>query len=82
MSVLEDKKGTLWVGTRGNGLFYSDNKVDFFEVPFFALQNQDQFKLVRAIYQDMEGSIWIGTSYNTRIIRYNNGIPELIENIS
>lgn len=78
MSVLEDKKGTLWIGTRGSGLFYSVNKVDFHEVPFTALKNQDQFKLVRAISEDMEGNIWIGTSYNTGIIRYKNGIPELI----
>lgn len=78
MSVLEDKKGTLWVGTRGSGLYYSVNKIDFYEVPFTALKNQDQFKLVRAIYEDKEGNIWIGTSYNTGIIRYKNGIPELI----
>ena len=78
MSVLEDKKGTLWVGTKGSGLYYSLNKIDFYEVPFTALKNQDRFKLVRAIYQDREGNIWIGTSYNTGIIRYKNGIPELI----
>ncbi|MEI7420549.1 MAG: two-component regulator propeller domain-containing protein [Prolixibacteraceae bacterium] len=78
MSVLEDKKGTLWVGTKGSGLYYSTNKVDFFEVPFTALKNQDRFKLVRAIYEDRQGNIWIGTSYNTGIIRYKNGIPELI----
>ena len=78
MSVLEDKKGTLWVGTKGSGLYYSVNKVDFYEVPFTALNNQDRFKLVRAIYEDREGNIWIGTSYNTGIIRYKNGIPELI----
>ena len=78
MSVLEDKKGTLWVGTKGSGLYYSINKVDFYEVPFTALKNQDRFKLVRAIYEDREGNIWIGTSYNTGIIRYKNGIPELI----
>jgi len=78
MSVLEDKKGTLWVGTRGNGLYYSANKLDFYEVPLTALKNWDRFKNVRAIYEDREGNIWIGTSYNTGIIRYNNGIPELI----
>lgn len=78
MSVLEDKKGTLWVGTRGNGLYYSINKLDFYEVPLTALKNLDRFKNVRAIYEDREGNIWIGTSYNTGIIRYNNGIPELI----
>ena len=78
MSVLEDKKGTLWVGTKGSGLYYSKNKIDFFEVPFAALKNQDRFKLVRAIYEDWQGNIWIGTSYNTGIIRYRNGIPELI----
>ena len=78
MSVLQDKKGTLWVGTRGNGLYYSINKLDFYEVPLTALKNLDRFKNVRAIYEDWEGNIWIGTSYNTGIIRYNNGIPELI----
>lgn len=78
MSVLEDKKGTLWVGTKGSGLYYSVNKVDFHEVPLTALKNQDRFKLVRAIYEDRQGNIWIGTSYNTGIIRYKNGIPELI----
>jgi signal transduction histidine kinase/ligand-binding sensor domain-containing protein/DNA-binding response OmpR family regulator len=78
MSVLEDKNGILWVGTKGSGLYYSNNKVDFHEVPFTALKNQDQFKLVRAIYEDLKGNIWIGTSYNTGIIRYKNGIPELI----
>lgn len=78
MSILEDKKGTLWVGTRGIGLFYSTNKVDFYEVPLTALKNLDRFKNVRAIYEDKEGNIWVGTSYNTGIIRYKNGIPELI----
>jgi len=78
MSVLEDKNGTLWVGTKGSGLYYSVNKVDFYEVPLTALKNQDRFKLVRSIYEDRNGNIWIGTSYNTGIIRYKNGIPELI----
>ena len=78
MSVLEDKKGTLWVGTRGNGLFYSKNKVDFIEVPMTDLKNVDRFKNIRVIYEDWEGNIWIGTSYNTGVIRYINGLPKLI----
>lgn len=78
MSVLEAKSGTLWIGTRGNGLYYSVNKIDFQEVPFIKVNNQDNFKLVRAIYQDENGNIWVGTNHGTGIICYSNGIPELV----
>jgi ligand-binding sensor domain-containing protein/DNA-binding CsgD family transcriptional regulator len=61
-SLLEDKMGNLWVGTRSNGINLRDNKTGVFKT----LKHNPLFKAiqtswVKSIFQDKKGRIWIGT---------------------
>ena len=54
-SIIEDKKGKFWFGTRGNAFIY-DGKT------FTTLTNNDgkAFTNVRSIIEDKRGNIWLG----------------------
>jgi ligand-binding sensor domain-containing protein len=51
--LYEDRRGTLWLGTRGNGLYrFEDGKLS--RVP-------TSHDYILAICEDSEGDIWVGT---------------------
>lgn len=53
MTILEDKTGKLWVGTRGDGFVYDGKK-------FTTLTHQGEpFLHVSAIMEDRKGTIWL-----------------------
>ncbi|HXS36054.1 MAG TPA: two-component regulator propeller domain-containing protein [Flavipsychrobacter sp.] len=54
---LEDKKGNLWFGTSGEGVYRYDGKL-FIQ---FTIQNGLSSNTVRSILEDKNGNIWIGT---------------------
>ena len=56
-ALCEDKRGNLWIGTRGGGVSCFDGK------NFTNYTEQDGLinNYVRAIIQDRDGNIWIGT---------------------
>ena len=78
-SIIEDAKGNMWLGTKGDGLYKA--------TPLNLLKSQyvvEQFKsdkknpkgissnLIYSVLEDRKGRIWIGT--------YDNGINVLEEN--
>ncbi|WP_128545310.1 ligand-binding sensor domain-containing protein [Larkinella soli] len=56
-SIIEDKTGKFWIGTRGNACIY-DGKT--FTV---LIHNGLPFRNVRTIIEDKKGNIWLGSQY-------------------
>ena len=68
-SFLEDKKGYLWVATRGNGLLKYDQHKNLIKQykndpsnPFSLNDNR-----VNSLFQSQEDTIWVGTGSGVRI---------------
>ncbi len=65
--VLEDKEGTLWIGTAKEGLFRADPQaITIYEHP-----NGSQWNVVEPVLQDRAGSMWFGSRLG--LFRLNNG---------
>lgn len=64
-SLLEDKKGRFWIGTRGNGLYCATRKGRGYQLSHFCFQPDDIYSLsdnsVFSLYKDRQGVIWIAT---------------------
>lgn len=76
-SIIEDKTGKLWFGTRGNTFVYDGKTFTVFT------NNGKPFTNVRSIIEDKEGNIWLGgndglwrydgttfTSFTTNFVGY------------
>jgi len=57
MTLYEDRKGNLWIGTRGGGL----NRLRDGKFKSFTTKEGLSNDNVRSIYGDKEGNLWIGT---------------------
>lgn len=74
-SILEDSKGTLWVSSYNESLFRSIEKVNSNSIQslhFEKLENEfplSKQDIVRCIYEDRKGYIWIGSEYS--LVVYN-----------
>lgn len=67
-SILEDSKGNIWLGTKGNGLFKAtpdDAAKRFYSLKHFKNNINDVASLsndmVYSVIEDRKGRIWIGT---------------------
>lgn len=64
-TLLFDRKGLLWIGTRMGGLYRFDRSSSQFT--WFAHDPDDPGSLsnnaVRSIYEDRRGTLWIGTDF-------------------
>ena len=74
LTILEDKTGTLWVGTTA-GIQYFDNKTEKFISPRLKYPHITDFTYVNSIIEDRKGNIWFTTS-RSGIIRLKNGDRE------
>ena len=69
ISIIEDHKGNIWVGTDGDGAYrvHPSGKIDS-----FTTENTPGFKenVITAVFEDREHNIWFGT-YLNGFFRYN-----------
>lgn len=79
-SLCEGRKGELWIGTSGKGLYYFDGEK--FVAP--TLYNGELTSDVRAICEDRQGNLWLGTHSdglvrlqprNVRVLNSVGGLP-------
>ncbi|HYK46171.1 MAG TPA: two-component regulator propeller domain-containing protein [Parafilimonas sp.] len=80
-AILEDSRGSFWIGTQGNGLHIMDRKTGTFERLTYdpkrpeklsrpPVKKGDSFDHITFIKEDISGNIWIGT-YHEGIERYD-----------
>lgn len=67
LSMLPENDSTMWIGTGGNGLYkavflssFSTNEVEIFLANDYSLKSI-RSNIVNTIFNDITGSIWIGT---------------------
>jgi signal transduction histidine kinase/ligand-binding sensor domain-containing protein/DNA-binding response OmpR family regulator len=72
-SILETPDEILWIGTDGEGVFRNLMKPK----PFFQIQRGERqlnHQIVRAIYEDKNGNLWVGTRGNgVNFFPFKNG---------
>lgn len=62
LSVLADSRNNLWLGTKGGGLnLFKNNAVTRVRLQNTAERRSTQ--LIKIVYEDRQGVIWIGTDY-------------------
>jgi signal transduction histidine kinase/ligand-binding sensor domain-containing protein len=65
--MLEDREGTLWIGTAKEGLYRADPQA----IAMVQHPNGSQWNVVEPTLQDRTGSIWFGSRLG--LFRWNNG---------
>ncbi len=76
-SLLNDSKGRLWIGTWGEGFYYFDKEKELFNkielYPEHAQAAHVDYRIIRDIYEDKRGDIWLATQAGiARISAKNN----------
>src|SRR5690606_1750279 len=76
-SIIEDKSGTIWAGTRSGLIRYNTlvNKFEIVENLFSRLENSDNEVLF--IMEDNAGNLWLGT-WSEGLRCYNKQSNEFI----
>ncbi|HEY6901064.1 MAG TPA: two-component regulator propeller domain-containing protein, partial [Puia sp.] len=71
--IIEDDRHNLWIGTEGGGLNYLNRKTGAFQsyrqIPGDSSSLSSDF--IKCLYRDLSGNIWIGTSYNGGLNRFD-----------
>ena len=64
LTLLEDKDSIVWLGTKGGGLYYSEDRTHFVETENLSDDAiTPDFKLVKCIYESLDGTKWVGTDH-------------------
>jgi signal transduction histidine kinase/ligand-binding sensor domain-containing protein len=66
--VIEDREGSLWLGTEGHGLYRLHRQF----VQVYSKEQGLQDSNIYPIYQDHTGAVWLGT-WNTGLSRFEDG---------
>ena len=64
-TMYQDKKGTYWFGTNGNGIIRYDGKT----LEKISIEGLRPLNVVREIVEDKAGQLWFGTDYG--LIKYD-----------
>lgn len=72
LTMLRDRDGTLWIGTKDKGLFHFGKSA----LEHFSERNGLENNDVRALLQSRNGDIWIGTG--AHLNRLHNGRLEIL----
>ena len=75
LSLYEDRKGNLWVGTLNGGISLYDRKNDSFINYIEEPENPDKLShsVITSIYEDRKGNFWIGTYWNLNLLDRRTG---------
>ena len=64
-SITQDKKGIIWIGTKGGGLVRAEKAGNQFHLSRFSYSEDDIYSLsddnIYCVYEDHKGKIWIAT---------------------
>ena len=72
--LIIDDQQRLWVGTFGGGLnLYQESTQDFLHFTTKQEQRAISNDTVNALFQDTNGSIWVGTADGLNILRFIDG---------
>ena len=72
ISIFEDSKNNLWVGTLGGGLNLYDRKKQIF-VPY-SFPDGGSYSIINSITEDNKGFVWVGT--NSGLVSFKPGTRE------
>lgn len=76
VSIGLDKQGRLWIGSWGDGLFISDEKLERFRKintnPQSVSEENINYSIILSIDFDENGIAWLGTSHGGVLILYPN----------
>jgi len=78
MSVVDDSKGNLWLGTIGSGLIWSPDRKNFYRVKYPANVSESRFFIIKYLYQDNSGVVWVGTNSGTFMVTFETNQPKLL----
>jgi signal transduction histidine kinase/ligand-binding sensor domain-containing protein/CheY-like chemotaxis protein/AraC-like DNA-binding protein len=85
-SMVQDKKGAMWFGTRGNGLFKAEptGKIHTtYKLSHFLYDKNNIYSLssnlIYSVFEDKQGQIWVG-SYDAGLdlVDQQHGLPRFI----
>ncbi|MEN8115624.1 MAG: two-component regulator propeller domain-containing protein [Bacteroidota bacterium] len=77
MSVLEDHGSNFWLGTIGDGLFWSPDRENFYQVENNYI-SESRFCIIKYLYEDESGAVWVGTNDGTFIVQFTDGKPAML----
>ena len=65
-SIIQDKQGTIWIGTKDKGIIkVNPNKAHSYNIQYFSFNPKDPYSLssnqVYNLHEDPNGRIWVGT---------------------
>ncbi len=86
-SIIQDRRGSIWLGTKGNGLFRADpvdNTGSRYKLTHYLADDKDKnslsSNLIYTLLEDAKGRIWVGTygkglnliSYQNKTVKFLN----------
>lgn len=85
-SILQDKKGNIWIGTNGQGVQLIDKEsgeTKIYAKDYAYGKPGIAFNFIRCIFEDSKGYVWIGTTFGlTRFNVFKNEFLNIYENRS
>ena len=67
-NIFRDRRGTIWIGTDGGGLYSYDSSADTIESFFAGIDSLRWIQRVNAVREDHYGNLWVATSKGLAIV--------------